>query len=66
MLLKATNVDGVYDKDPAKHDDAVKYEEVTFQDAIEKSLKVMDKTAFALAQENEMPIVVFNFLRPVT
>ncbi|AWW00922.1 UMP kinase [Arcticibacterium luteifluviistationis] len=60
VLLKGTNVDGVYDKDPRKNDDAVKYTEITFEDAINKGLKVMDRTAFTLCQENELPIIVFD------
>jgi len=59
-LLKATNVDGVYDKDPNKFDDAVKYETVSFREVINKDLKVMDSTAFSLCKDNDMPIVVFN------
>ena len=60
-LLKATNVDGVYDKDPNKHDDAVKYDELTYQEAIEKHLNVMDQAAFSLCREQQVPIRVFNF-----
>lgn len=60
VLLKGTSVDGVYDKDPNKHKDAVKYDTLSFDDAIDKSLKVMDKTAFTLCQENELPILVFD------
>lgn len=60
VLLKGTNVDGVYDKDPRKHSDAVKYNKITFDEAINKGLKVMDKTAFTLCQENELPIIVFD------
>lgn len=59
-LLKATNVDGVYDKDPNKFDDAVKYDTVSFKEVINKDLKVMDSTAFSLCKDNDMPIVVFN------
>lgn len=61
VLLKATNVDGVYDKDPNKHDDAVKYEELTFQEAIEKHLNVMDQAAFSLCMDQKLPIRVFKF-----
>ncbi len=60
VLLKGTNVDGVYDKDPRKNKDAVKYDKITFEEAINKGLKVMDKTAFTLCQENELPIIVFD------
>ncbi|MDD4318978.1 MAG: UMP kinase [Candidatus Peribacteraceae bacterium] len=62
VLLKATNVDGVYDKDPRKHKDAKMYAEITYQEAIEKHLGVMDQAAFSLCQEQKLPIVVFNFL----
>ncbi|MFC1640924.1 UMP kinase [Patescibacteria group bacterium] len=60
VLMKATDVDGVYDKDPKEHDDAVMYNEVDYQEAIEQSLRILDKTAFSLAQENHLPIIVFN------
>lgn len=60
VLLKGTNVDGVYTADPRKDANATKYEEITFTDAINKGLKVMDKTAFTLCQENSLPIVVFD------
>lgn len=60
VLLKGTNVDGVYNKDPRKNEDAVKYNEITFDEAINKGLKVMDKTAFTLCQENDLPIIVFD------
>lgn len=63
-LLKATNVDGVYDKDPNKFEDAVKFEEVTFQEVITRDLKVMDSTAFSLCKDNDMPIIVFNLEDP--
>jgi uridylate kinase len=61
VLLKASNVDGIYDKDPNKHKDAKKYENVTFQEVIEKNLKVMDQSAFSLCRDGNLPIVVFNF-----
>jgi uridylate kinase len=60
VLLKATKVDGVYDKDPKKHPDARRYETVTFTDALRQDLEVMDGTAFTLCRDNEMPIIVFN------
>ncbi len=59
-LLKGTNVDGVYDKDPAKHDDAVRFETLTHLDVISKDLKVMDAAAISLARENNIPILVFS------
>jgi len=61
IILKATNVDGVYDKDPDKHKDAKKYDELTFQEAIEKNLSVMDQAAFSLCRDQKLPIRVFNF-----
>ena len=59
-VLKATNVDGVYSADPKKDPKAKRYERLSHQEAIEKQLKVMDSTAFALARENHMPIIVFS------
>ncbi|WP_037493487.1 UMP kinase [Sneathiella glossodoripedis] len=59
-LLKGTNVDGVYDKDPAKHDDATRFETLTHLDVISKDLKVMDAAAISLARENNIPILVFS------
>ena len=64
VIFKATNVDGVYDKDPNKHDDAVRYETLTFNDALSQNLKVMDGTAFTLCQDNDIPIVVFDMGEP--
>ena len=61
VILKGTKVDGVYDKDPMKHSDAVKYDHLTFRDAIRQELKVMDETAIAMCKENNVPIVVFDF-----
>jgi uridylate kinase len=59
-VLKATNVDGVYTADPKKDPKAKRYEKLGHQEAIEKDLRVMDSTAFALARENHMPIIVFS------
>jgi uridylate kinase len=65
LVLKATKFEGVYDKDPAKFDDAVKLDHVTFQDAVENnSIKVMDKAAIGLAMEQNKPIVVFDVMKP--
>ncbi|MEC5129412.1 UMP kinase [Verrucomicrobiales bacterium BCK34] len=64
VIFKATNVDGVYNKDPNKHDDAVRYENLTFNDALSQNLKVMDGTAFTLCQDNDIPIVVFDMGDP--
>jgi uridylate kinase len=63
-VLKATNVDGVYSADPKRDKTATRYERLTPQEAIEKSLKVMDGTAFALARETRMPIIVFSIGAP--
>ena len=62
-LLKATKVDGIYDKDPEKYSDAVKLPHVSYMDALQMQLKVMDAAAFSLCQENKIPIVVFDVLK---
>ena len=59
-ILKATKVDGIYDADPQKNPDAKKFEHITFSDALQRRLQVMDSTAFSLCLDNKMPIVVFN------
>ena len=64
ILLKATKVDGIYDKDPNKHNDAVKYEHLQYIDALKDRLNVMDSTAFSLCMENKMPILVFSMREP--
>ncbi|HEY6228175.1 MAG TPA: UMP kinase, partial [Verrucomicrobiae bacterium] len=64
VILKATKVDGVYDSDPKKNPKAKKYPRVTYIDALQQQLKVMDSTAFSLCMDNEMPIIVFNFFEP--
>lgn len=61
LVIKATKVDGVYDSDPKKNPDAVRYETLTFQEAINKRLEVMDITAFSLCMDNHQPILVINF-----
>ncbi|MCH2208589.1 MAG: UMP kinase [Lentisphaerales bacterium] len=61
VVLKATKVDGIYDKDPVKFDDAVKFESISYIDALQRQLQVMDSTAFSLCMDNEIPIIVFNF-----
>lgn len=63
-LLKATKVDGIYDRDPMAHADAVRYETLTFQEAIEKKLKVMDVAAFSMCLEHKIPVIVFNMKTP--
>lgn len=60
IIFKATKVDGVYDKDPNKHDDAKRYETITYNEALSQNLQVMDGTAFTLCQDNGIPIVVFD------
>lgn len=60
VVLKATKVDGVYDKDPMLHSDAVMYKEVSYIDALSKRLKVMDSTALSLCMDNNLPICVFS------
>ncbi|MCY1056288.1 UMP kinase [Nannocystis sp. SCPEA4] len=62
VLMKATKVDGVYDKDPHKHKDAVRYARLTYLDVLARGLNVMDSTAISLCKENSLPILVFNML----
>jgi len=64
VLLKGTRVDGVYTADPEKDPKAVRFEEITFQEAYSKQLKVMDLTAFTMCSENNLPIVVFDMNKP--
>lgn len=65
VVLKATKVDGVYDKDPAKHSGATKHEKLTLQQAVENDqIKVMDKAAIGMALEHNMPIVIFDAMKP--
>jgi uridylate kinase len=59
-ILKGTRVNGIYNVDPEKDANAVKYETITFKNIIEKGLKVMDMTAFTLSEENKLPIIVFD------
>lgn len=61
VLLKATKVDGIYTKDPVKNPDAEKLSHLTYKEALTKSIRVMDSSAFALCMENKIPIIVFNF-----
>jgi uridylate kinase len=60
VILKATKVDGVYDKDPVKHDDAVRFDSVSYMEVLQRGLKVMDSTAVSLCMDNDIPIIVFN------
>ncbi len=64
VILKGTKVDGVYDKDPVKNDDAKMYDQVTFIDALKLNLRVMDATAISLCMEEDLPIRVFNINVP--
>jgi uridylate kinase len=60
VMLKATKVDGVYDKDPARHPDAVRFERLTYMEVLARGLQVMDSTATSLGKDNDLPIIVFN------
>ncbi len=64
VVLKATKVDGIYDKDPKKHKDAQRYTQISYAEALQKQLKGLDAAAFALCQDNRMPIIVFDFFKP--
>ncbi len=64
VILKATMVDGVYDKDPKKHPDAKKYKTLTFSEVLEKNLQVMDSTAAAMCRDNKLPLLVFSLNDP--
>lgn len=64
VILKATKVDGTYDKDPHIHKDAVKYKSVTFMEALQRELKVMDSTAISLCMDNSLPIITFKLTEP--
>jgi uridylate kinase len=64
VILKATKVDGVYDSDPKKNPDAKRYTKISYIEALQKRLKVMDSTAFSLCMDNKMPIIVFDFFKP--
>lgn len=65
VIFKATNVDGVFDKDPNKYDDAVKYDRLSYLDILNKDLHVMDSTAASLCKDNNLPILVFNLSNPM-
>ncbi len=64
IVLKGTRVDGVYDSDPEKVKGAVKFNEISFDEAYERNLKIMDMTAFTLCKENNLPIIVFDMNKP--
>jgi uridylate kinase len=63
MIIKATKVDGIYDKDPAKFNDAVKLNSISYDDALKDHIKVMDDTSIALAKDNKLPIVICNMFK---
>ncbi len=64
VIFKATKVDGVYDKDPQKFPNAIKYKKLTFQEVLANEIGVMDSTAIALCKDNKIPIIVFNIFEP--
>jgi uridylate kinase len=64
VLVKATKVDGIYDKDPKKHSDAVRYDTLQYSEAIDRRLAVMDQTAFTMCREHRMPLIVLDFHQP--
>jgi uridylate kinase len=64
VILKATKVDGIYDRDPKKAPDAKRFTQLTYLEALQKQLKVMDSTAFSLCMDNKMPIIVFDLFKP--
>jgi uridylate kinase len=64
VILKGTRVDGIYTADPEKDPTATRYENLTYDECIQKNLKVMDMTAFTLCMENKMPIIVFDMNQP--
>src|SRR5688500_1200426 len=64
VILKATKVDGIYDSDPKKNADAKRFTQLTYIEALQKQLKVMDSTAFSLCMDNKMPIIVFDLFKP--
>ena len=60
VILKGTRVDGIYNEDPEKNKEAIKFDNISFEETIKKGLKIMDTTAFTLSRENELPIIVFD------
>ncbi len=64
VIMKATKVDGVYDKDPMEHKDAKKYEKLNYIDVLKQGLKIMDSTAISLCMDNKLPIITFNLQKP--
>jgi uridylate kinase len=64
VLMKATKVDGIYDKDPAKHSDAKKYDKISYIEVLKQGLQVMDSTAISLCMDNKLPIMTFDLAKP--
>lgn len=64
VIMKATNVDGIYDKDPKQHKDAEFFPELTYMDVLKRGLQVMDSTAISLCMDNKLPIITFNLNKP--
>jgi uridylate kinase len=64
VILKATKVDGIYDSDPKQNARAKRFSQITYLEALQRQLKVMDSTAFSLCMDNKMPIIVFDLFRP--
>jgi len=64
VILKATKVDGIYDKDPEKNPTAKRFQKISYLDCLQKQLRVMDSTAFSLCMDNSMPIIVFDLFKP--
>ena len=64
VIMKATNVDGIYDKDPKKHKDAKFYSDLSYMDVLKDKLQVMDSTAISLCMDNKLPIITFNLNKP--
>ena len=64
VLIKATRVDGIYDADPKKHANAVRYDSLTYTDVLSRQLRVMDATAISLCRENRLPVLVFDLTQP--
>ena len=64
ILLKATKVDGVFDKDPAKHKDSLKFNQISYTEILKKNLKIMDGTAISLCRDNKLPLITFNLKKP--
>jgi len=64
VVIKATKVDGIYTDDPKKNPDAIRYQSLSFDEAISKNLKVMDATALTLCRDQKLPIIVFSIFKP--